>query len=196
MSTMAHMIGHLRCLAQLVFRNSAPQHGLCTPSLLPSAEHTKKSGPEYCISSSFSSCRPEELTIFSCVSPDAPGEHESGSRAKLKWRLSTPTVRDCTRPQRLRVSASGGNHRAISSFGHGSFASARQYRQSGLRLARSIGDLQDIVRTIKARGASLRATEQPIDTSTAAGKCFLRHARRIRRFRNEPTSRAPARRHR
>jgi DNA invertase Pin-like site-specific DNA recombinase len=41
------------------------------------------------------------------------------------------------------------------------------------RLARSIGDLQDIVRTVKARGASLRATEQPIDTSTAAGKCFL-----------------------
>jgi DNA invertase Pin-like site-specific DNA recombinase len=41
------------------------------------------------------------------------------------------------------------------------------------RLARSIGDLQDIVRTVKARGASLGATEQPIDTSTAAGKCFL-----------------------
>jgi DNA invertase Pin-like site-specific DNA recombinase len=41
------------------------------------------------------------------------------------------------------------------------------------RLARSIGDLQDIVRTVKARGASLRATEQPIDTGTAAGKCFL-----------------------
>ncbi|MDA9432085.1 recombinase family protein [Bradyrhizobium sp. CCBAU 51627] len=41
------------------------------------------------------------------------------------------------------------------------------------RLARSIGDLQDIVRTVKAHGASLRATEQPIDTSTAAGKCFL-----------------------
>jgi len=41
------------------------------------------------------------------------------------------------------------------------------------RLARSIGDLQDIVRTIKARGAALKATEQPIDTSTAAGKCFL-----------------------
>ena len=30
------------------------------------------------------------------------------------------------------------------------------------RLARSIGDLQDIVRTLKAKGASLRATEQPI----------------------------------
>lgn len=41
------------------------------------------------------------------------------------------------------------------------------------RLARSIGDLQDIVRSVKARGATLRATEQPIDTSTAAGKCFL-----------------------
>lgn len=41
------------------------------------------------------------------------------------------------------------------------------------RLARSIGDLQDIVLTVKACGASLRATEQPIDTSTAAGKCFL-----------------------
>jgi DNA invertase Pin-like site-specific DNA recombinase len=41
------------------------------------------------------------------------------------------------------------------------------------RLARSIGDLQDIIRTLKAKGASLKATEQPIDTSTAAGKCFL-----------------------
>jgi DNA invertase Pin-like site-specific DNA recombinase len=41
------------------------------------------------------------------------------------------------------------------------------------RLARSIGDLQDIVRTLKAKGAALRATEQPIDTSTAAGKAFL-----------------------
>jgi DNA invertase Pin-like site-specific DNA recombinase len=35
------------------------------------------------------------------------------------------------------------------------------------RLARSIGDLQDIVRAVKAKGASLKATEQPIDTSTA-----------------------------
>jgi DNA invertase Pin-like site-specific DNA recombinase len=41
------------------------------------------------------------------------------------------------------------------------------------RLARSIGDLQDIVRAVRAKGASLRATEQPIDTSTSAGKCFL-----------------------
>ena len=41
------------------------------------------------------------------------------------------------------------------------------------RLARSIGDLQDIVRTVRTKGASLKATEQPIDTATAAGKAFL-----------------------
>jgi DNA invertase Pin-like site-specific DNA recombinase len=41
------------------------------------------------------------------------------------------------------------------------------------RLARSIGDLQDIVRAVRARGAALKATEQPINTSTTAGKCFL-----------------------
>ena len=41
------------------------------------------------------------------------------------------------------------------------------------RLARSVGDLQDVVRELKAKEATLRATEQPIDTSTAAGKAFL-----------------------
>ena len=41
------------------------------------------------------------------------------------------------------------------------------------RLARSIVDLQDIVRALRAKGATLKATQQPIDTSTAAGKCFL-----------------------
>jgi len=41
------------------------------------------------------------------------------------------------------------------------------------RLARSIGDLQDIVRAIRAKGASLKATEQHIDTSSAAGDAFL-----------------------
>jgi DNA invertase Pin-like site-specific DNA recombinase len=41
------------------------------------------------------------------------------------------------------------------------------------RLARSIGDLQDIVRALKERGATLKALQQPIDTCTAAGKCFL-----------------------
>lgn len=41
------------------------------------------------------------------------------------------------------------------------------------RLARSIGDLQDIARALRAKGVTLRATEQPIDTTTAAGKAFL-----------------------
>ena len=41
------------------------------------------------------------------------------------------------------------------------------------RLARSIGDLAAIVREIESKGAALKATEQPIDTSTAAGKAFL-----------------------
>ncbi len=41
------------------------------------------------------------------------------------------------------------------------------------RLARSIKDLQDIVYEVREKGAALRATEQPIDTSTAAGKAFL-----------------------
>ena len=41
------------------------------------------------------------------------------------------------------------------------------------RLARSLKDLQDIVHELKARGVSLRATEQPVDTATAAGKAFL-----------------------
>lgn len=41
------------------------------------------------------------------------------------------------------------------------------------RLARSIFDLQVLVRELTDRGAVLRATEQPIDTGTAAGKCFL-----------------------
>ena len=41
------------------------------------------------------------------------------------------------------------------------------------RLARSIADLQDVMRELKFKGATLRATEQPIDTSTAAGKAFL-----------------------
>ena len=41
------------------------------------------------------------------------------------------------------------------------------------RLARSMRDLQNIVHAIKAAGAHLKATEQPIDTSTAAGKAFF-----------------------
>jgi len=41
------------------------------------------------------------------------------------------------------------------------------------RLARSIKDLQDIVYMLKERGVALKATEQPIDTYSAAGKAYL-----------------------
>ena len=41
------------------------------------------------------------------------------------------------------------------------------------RLARNSCDLQNIVREIGNKGASLRCLEQPIDTSTSAGKLFL-----------------------
>jgi DNA invertase Pin-like site-specific DNA recombinase len=41
------------------------------------------------------------------------------------------------------------------------------------RLARSIADLGAIVRELEGKGAALKATEQPIDTSTAAGRAFL-----------------------
>jgi DNA invertase Pin-like site-specific DNA recombinase len=41
------------------------------------------------------------------------------------------------------------------------------------RLARSIKDLQDIVHELRAKKVSLKATEQPVDTSTASGKAFL-----------------------
>jgi DNA invertase Pin-like site-specific DNA recombinase len=41
------------------------------------------------------------------------------------------------------------------------------------RLARSLKDLQDIVHELKKKGVKLKATEQPIDTATAAGEAFL-----------------------
>jgi len=41
------------------------------------------------------------------------------------------------------------------------------------RLARSVADLEKIVARLQEIGAHLRATEQPIDTSTPAGVAFL-----------------------
>jgi DNA invertase Pin-like site-specific DNA recombinase len=41
------------------------------------------------------------------------------------------------------------------------------------RLARSVRDLQNIVYELHEKGVALRATEQAVDTSTSAGKCFL-----------------------
>jgi DNA invertase Pin-like site-specific DNA recombinase len=42
-----------------------------------------------------------------------------------------------------------------------------------LAAANTLKDLQDIVHELKSRGVALRATEQPVDTGTAAGKAFL-----------------------
>ena len=41
------------------------------------------------------------------------------------------------------------------------------------RLARSVRDLQNLVYDLQQKKVVLSATEQPIDTSTSAGKCFL-----------------------
>src|SRR3712207_2814553 len=41
------------------------------------------------------------------------------------------------------------------------------------RLARSVKDLQDIIHELRAKGVALKATEQPVDTGSAAGKAFL-----------------------
>jgi DNA invertase Pin-like site-specific DNA recombinase len=41
------------------------------------------------------------------------------------------------------------------------------------RLARSVADLEGIVATLDKKGVFLKATEQPIDTSTPAGVAFL-----------------------
>jgi len=41
------------------------------------------------------------------------------------------------------------------------------------RLARSVKDLQDIVHELRSKGVALKATEQSVDTSSAAGKAFF-----------------------
>jgi len=41
------------------------------------------------------------------------------------------------------------------------------------RLARSMRDLQNIVYDLRENGVHLKATEQPVDTKSAAGKAFL-----------------------
>jgi DNA invertase Pin-like site-specific DNA recombinase len=41
------------------------------------------------------------------------------------------------------------------------------------RLARSLMDLESIVQQLRTKGVHLRATEQPIDTASPAGRAFL-----------------------
>lgn len=58
------------------------------------------------------------------------------------------------------------------------------------RLARSIADLQDIIRVLRSKGASLKATEQPFDTGDIYGEltmnllgCFAQFETELRRER-------------
>ena len=39
--------------------------------------------------------------------------------------------------------------------------------------ARSVADLAAIIKRLEDKGAALKATEQPVDTSSSAGRCFL-----------------------
>ena len=41
------------------------------------------------------------------------------------------------------------------------------------RLARSLRDLQNLIHDLQQKGVGFKATEQPIDTTSAAGKAFL-----------------------
>ena len=58
------------------------------------------------------------------------------------------------------------------------------------RLARSVADLQDLVRELRAREVALEVAEQRIDTSTASGKAFLDMLGVFARVREQPPSRA------
>ncbi|MGA8698369.1 MAG: recombinase family protein [Xanthobacteraceae bacterium] len=53
------------------------------------------------------------------------------------------------------------------------------------RLARSMADLQDIVRGLKAKGADLAILDQNIDTATASGKAFLNMLGTFAEFEND-----------
>ena len=60
------------------------------------------------------------------------------------------------------------------------------------RLARSIGDLQDIVRTLKAKGASLESNGAADRHQHGCREVLPRYAWRFRRVRNQPAARASA----
>jgi len=72
-----------------------------------------------------------------------------------------------------------GKNRVVVGIGAG-FTDRRAMGQKPLRwqdmprrLARSLRDLQNIVHELREKGVHLKATEQPIDTSSAAAKAFL-----------------------
>lgn len=53
-------------------------------------------------------------------------------------------------------------------------------------------DLQDIVHELKGKGVALKATEQPIDTATAAGKSFLDMLGVFAEFETNETTNTPS----
>ena len=55
------------------------------------------------------------------------------------------------------------------------------------RLARSVLDLQLIVKELTDKGVTLTATEQPISTKDATSKCFLDMLGGLRRTGDEPS---------
>jgi DNA invertase Pin-like site-specific DNA recombinase len=59
------------------------------------------------------------------------------------------------------------------------------------RIARSTADLFDILRILESKGVALKATEQPIDTSSALGRSLLAMLGRVCRTGNQPPARAP-----
>src|SRR5262249_56884730 len=53
------------------------------------------------------------------------------------------------------------------------------------RLARSLGDLIDITRQLEQKGAALKVLQQPVDTSTPAGRMFFAVLGAIAQFETE-----------
>lgn len=53
------------------------------------------------------------------------------------------------------------------------------------RLARSVGDLSHIVQRLTEIGANLKVIDQPVDTSTPIGKCFLQMLGVFAEFEND-----------
>jgi DNA invertase Pin-like site-specific DNA recombinase len=65
-------------------------------------------------------------------------------------------------------------------------------RSGDVLMVRRIDRLARSVRAVKAKGATLKATEQPIDTSNRSRQVLPRHAGSVRRVRDQPAERTPA----
>ena len=116
---------------------------------------------------------------FSKLAPTCPYMRARAGLAAALWRLGRhqDAALRAAGCQVIRLEKKSGTQRE----GRSELATLLEFLQKGDtlmvtrvdRLPRSVADLQDIVHTLKAKGVALRATEQPIDTSTASGKAFL-----------------------